>query len=58
VFINFADNSRLDGQGFAAFGQVTSGMNVVDALFSGYARELRRVAGLTKAASSAKGTLT
>jgi peptidyl-prolyl cis-trans isomerase A (cyclophilin A) len=36
VFINFADNSRLDGQGFAAFGQVTSGMNVVDALFSGY----------------------
>jgi len=36
VFINFADNSRLDGQGFSPFGQVTSGMNVVDALFSGY----------------------
>src|SRR4051795_761434 len=36
VFINFADNSRLDGQGFAPFGQVTSGMNVVDALHSGY----------------------
>jgi peptidyl-prolyl cis-trans isomerase A (cyclophilin A) len=36
VFINFADNNGLDGQGFSPFGQVTSGMNVVDALFSGY----------------------
>jgi peptidyl-prolyl cis-trans isomerase A (cyclophilin A) len=36
VFINFGDNSRLDGMGFAPFGQVTSGMNVVDALFSDY----------------------
>jgi peptidyl-prolyl cis-trans isomerase A (cyclophilin A) len=36
VFINFADNSPLDRQGFSPFGQVTSGMNVVDALFSGY----------------------
>jgi peptidyl-prolyl cis-trans isomerase A (cyclophilin A) len=36
VFINFADNAGLDGQGFAPFGQINSGMNVVDALFSGY----------------------
>jgi peptidyl-prolyl cis-trans isomerase A (cyclophilin A) len=36
VFINFGNNSRLDGQGFAPFGQVVSGMNVVDALYSGY----------------------
>jgi peptidyl-prolyl cis-trans isomerase A (cyclophilin A) len=36
VFINFADNSGLDRQGFSPFGQVTSGMTVVDALFSGY----------------------
>jgi peptidyl-prolyl cis-trans isomerase A (cyclophilin A) len=36
VFINYANNSSLDGQGFAPFGQVTSGMNVVDALYSGY----------------------
>jgi peptidyl-prolyl cis-trans isomerase A (cyclophilin A) len=36
VFINFADNSGLDGQGFSPFGQVISGMTVVDALFSGY----------------------
>jgi peptidyl-prolyl cis-trans isomerase A (cyclophilin A) len=36
VFINFGDNSPLDKQGFAPFGQVTSGMSVVDALYSGY----------------------
>jgi peptidyl-prolyl cis-trans isomerase A (cyclophilin A) len=36
VFINFADNGALDRQGFAPFGQVVSGMNVVDALYSGY----------------------
>jgi peptidyl-prolyl cis-trans isomerase A (cyclophilin A) len=36
VFINFGDNAALDRQGFAPFGQVTSGMNVVDALYAGY----------------------
>ena len=36
VFINFADNNGLDRQGFSPFGQVVSGMNVVDALFDGY----------------------
>jgi peptidyl-prolyl cis-trans isomerase A (cyclophilin A) len=36
VFINFADNSGLDRQGFSPFGQVISGMNVVDSLFNGY----------------------
>jgi peptidyl-prolyl cis-trans isomerase A (cyclophilin A) len=36
VFINFGDNSRLDGMGFAPFGKVVSGMNVVDALYAGY----------------------
>jgi peptidyl-prolyl cis-trans isomerase A (cyclophilin A) len=36
VFINYADNASLDGQGFAPFGQVISGMNVVDGLYSGY----------------------
>jgi peptidyl-prolyl cis-trans isomerase A (cyclophilin A) len=35
-FINFGDNSNLDGMGFAPFGQVTSGMEAVDALFAGY----------------------
>lgn len=36
VFINFADNSALDNQGFAPFGKVVSGMNVVDALYADY----------------------
>jgi len=36
VFINFKDNTGLDGQGFAPFGSVLSGMNVVDQLYSGY----------------------
>jgi peptidyl-prolyl cis-trans isomerase A (cyclophilin A) len=37
VFINFTDrNSSLDGQGFAPFGQVVEGMEVVNKLFSGY----------------------
>lgn len=36
VFINYGNNSALDRQGFAPFGQVSSGMNVVDALHKGY----------------------
>jgi len=36
VFINFADNAALDRQGFAPFGKVVSGMNVVDALNAEY----------------------
>jgi peptidyl-prolyl cis-trans isomerase A (cyclophilin A) len=36
VFINFGNNTPLDKQGFAPFGEVTSGMNVVDRLYSGY----------------------
>ena len=36
VFINFADNSMLDSQGFAPFGKIVSGMNVVDALYADY----------------------
>lgn len=36
LFINFADNSGLDRQGFAPFGLVTSGMDVVDKIYSGY----------------------
>jgi peptidyl-prolyl cis-trans isomerase A (cyclophilin A) len=36
VFINFGDNSNLDGMGFAPFGRVVSGMDVVDKLYAGY----------------------
>ncbi len=36
VFINFGNNAGLDGQGFSPFGQVVSGMEVVNSLYSGY----------------------
>lgn len=36
LFINFGDNSRLDEMGFSAIGEVIEGMEVVDALYSGY----------------------
>ena len=36
LFINFADNPNLDGQGFASFGKVVSGMDVVDKINSEY----------------------
>jgi peptidyl-prolyl cis-trans isomerase A (cyclophilin A) len=35
-FINFGDNSRLDGQGFSPFGRVVEGMGVVDSIYAGY----------------------
>lgn len=36
VFINLADNARLDAMGFAPFGRVTGGMDAVDRFYSGY----------------------
>ncbi|MDP9120743.1 MAG: peptidylprolyl isomerase [Acidobacteriota bacterium] len=36
LYINLADNARLNGQGFAPVGRVTAGMDVVDRLYGGY----------------------
>ena len=36
MFINFKDNSFLDSKGFAPFGQVVDGMDVVDAINAQY----------------------
>ncbi len=36
LFINYGDNSRLDGMGFAPFGTVVEGMDVVNKIFPAY----------------------
>ena len=36
VFINLKDNTNLDGMGFAPFGKVVTGIEVVDQFFKGY----------------------
>ena len=36
VFINYGDNAGLDGQGFAPFGKVVSGLEVVGHLYKEY----------------------
>ncbi len=45
LFINYGNNARLDGMGFAPFGQIVSGMNVVEALYNGYGEGAPRGAG-------------
>ena len=39
VFINFKDNSSLNRQGFAPFGKVIAGMEIVDKIYSGYGEQ-------------------
>jgi len=36
LFINFGDNARLDSMGFAPFGKVIEGMEIVDQIYSVY----------------------
>ena len=36
VFVNYADNGRLDGMRFCPFGEITEGMSALDALYKGY----------------------
>jgi peptidyl-prolyl cis-trans isomerase A (cyclophilin A) len=39
LFINFGDNGRLDGMGFAPFGEVVEGMDVVDKIYPAYGEQ-------------------
>jgi peptidyl-prolyl cis-trans isomerase A (cyclophilin A) len=55
VFINFGDNSRLDSDGFAPFGEVIEGMDVVDKLYSGYGEGAPQGSGPDQAQVEAKG---
>ena len=36
IFINLGDNTSLDAQGFAPFGIVVEGMDVVEKFYTGY----------------------
>ena len=42
LFINYADNARLDGMGFAPFGSVVEGMDVVDKIYAVYGESPRQ----------------
>ena len=55
VFINFRDNSNLDPLGFAAFGRVTKGMDVVDKIYSGYGEGAPSGAGPEQGRVQAEG---
>jgi peptidyl-prolyl cis-trans isomerase A (cyclophilin A) len=55
VFINFRDNTNLDAMGFAAFGQVTSGMDVVDKIYTGYGEGAPRGKGPEQGRIQAEG---
>jgi peptidyl-prolyl cis-trans isomerase A (cyclophilin A) len=54
-FINFKDNAGLDKQGFAPFGEVTSGMDIVDQLYSGYGEGAPRGRGPDQGRIRAEG---
>jgi len=45
LFINLKDNARLDQMGFSPFGQVISGMDVVDKLYGGYGEQVTQLQG-------------
>jgi len=49
VFINFRNNAGLDKQGFAPFGTVMEGMDVVDKIYGGYGENPPDLQGRLKA---------
>ncbi len=55
VFINYGDNSRLDGRGFAPFGLVVEGMDVVDGFYSEYGESAPSGRGPNQARIQAEG---
>ncbi len=55
LFINFRDNAALDRQGFAPIGQVTTGMDIADALYDGYGEGAPRGKGPDQSAMQMEG---
>jgi peptidyl-prolyl cis-trans isomerase A (cyclophilin A) len=56
LFINLADNPRLDGLGFAPIAQITSGIDVVERLFSGYGEGAPQGSGPDQARIQSEGS--
>lgn len=55
LFINFANNSNLDGMGFSSFGKVTEGMDVVDKINGEYGEGAPRGRGPDQGRIQAEG---
>jgi peptidyl-prolyl cis-trans isomerase A (cyclophilin A) len=55
VFINYRDNPGLDEEGFAPFGEVVEGMDVVDGFYADYGDGPPRGAGPYQAMVEARG---
>jgi peptidyl-prolyl cis-trans isomerase A (cyclophilin A) len=55
VFINFGSNDQLDAMGFAPFGQVALGMDVVDRLYAEYGEGAPRGRGPDQGRIQAEG---
>ena len=55
VFINFRNNTNLDSSGFAPFGEVVSGIEVVDKIHTGYGEGAPRGAGPAQGRVQAEG---
>jgi len=57
VFINFNDNVLLDSQGFAPFGKVASGMDVVEKLYAAYGEGPPNGAGVDQGRAQMEGNV-
>jgi cyclophilin family peptidyl-prolyl cis-trans isomerase len=55
VFINLGENGQLDSMGFAPFGQITQGMDIVKKLHSGYGEGAPSGHGPDQGAISSQG---
>lgn len=55
VFINFGNNAQLDKMGFAPFGRVTEGQDVVNKIFTGYGEGAPRGKGPEQGRIQAEG---
>ncbi len=54
-FINYVDNSRLDGMGFSPFGEVIEGMGVAKKFYSGYGEGAPQGKGPSQARIAGEG---